>query len=175
MNIEQSAERVTIGKIVKTRGLRGEVKVLPLSDVPERFARLDAVEAAFPDGRVLSLEIEESREQNGAAYLSFAGYDSMDAAQMLVGCLLQVKQGMSPTLPDGVFYQYEILGAAVYTDSDEYLGQVTEILDTGGHDVYVVRHDEREYLLPATAEIVRQIDRDRRRIVVHPIAGLLDL
>ena len=175
MNIEQSAERVTIGKIVKTRGVRGEVKVLPLSDVPERFAQLDAVEAAFPDGRVLSLEIEELREQNGAAYLCFAGYDSMDAAQMLVGCLLQVKQGTSPTLPDGVFYQYEILGAAVYTDSDEYLGQVTEILDTGGHDVYVVRHDEREYLLPATAEIVRQIDRDRRRIVVHPIAGLLDL
>ena len=57
MNIEQSAERVTIGKIVKTRGVRGEVKVLPLSDIPERFAQLDAVEAAFPDGRVLSLEI----------------------------------------------------------------------------------------------------------------------
>jgi 16S rRNA processing protein RimM len=74
-----------------------------------------------------------------------------------------------------VFYHFEILGARVSTDEGRYLGIVTEILTTGAHDVYVVQGEQREYLIPATDDVVRQIDREHQTIIIHPLTGLLDL
>ena len=172
---EHRTEWITIGKIVKTRGIRGEVKVLPLTDIPDRFEHLDSVHVVLPDGRVQLLNIEGASYHRGCAFLCFEGYTSLEQAERLVGSSLAVDRKTSPKLPDGVYYHYEILDADVYTEQGEFLGKVTDILETGSHDVYVVRHEGKEYLIPSISEIVLTIDRELRKIIIRPIDGLLEL
>lgn len=168
------AERVAIGKILKPRGLRGEVKVLPLTDWDDRFERVDRVCVSLA-GEDTWLEIEQVRYHDPFVYVSFIGRTSREAIEDLLGKELLVDQADVPVLPEGVFYQFEILDAVVFTDDGQRLGSVIEILNTGAHDVYVVQGEKREYLIPATDEIVRQIDREKKTITIHPIEGLLEL
>jgi len=168
-------ERVTIGEILRPKGLQGEVKVLPLTDVPDRFGSLSHVFISLPNGEVLEEEIVDSKEYNGFEYVCFANRRSRESIEDLIGGLIQVEQSSVPELPDGVYYQFEILDAEVFTDDGQRLGTVVDILETGAHDVYIVRDGEREYMIPANQDTVRQIDREQGRIVIHPLEGLLDL
>ncbi len=170
---EHRTEWITIGKIVKTRGIRGEVKVLPLTDIPDRFEHLDSVHAILPDGRVQLLKLERARYHHGCAFLYFEEYTSVEQSERLVGSSLAVET--SPELPEGVYYHYEILDADVYTEQGEYLGKVTDIIETGSHDVYVARREDKEFLIPSIKEIVMTVDRELNKIIVRPIDGLLDL
>ena len=172
---ERRTEWITIGKIVKTRGIRGEVKVLPLTDIPDRFEQLESVHAVLPDGRVQQLNIEDASYHHGCVFLCFEGYTSVEQSERLVGSSLSVDRNTSPKLPEGVYYHYEILDADVYTEAGEYLGKVTDILETGSHDVYVARREEKEFLIPSTNEIVLSVDRELGKIIIRPINGLLDL
>ena len=168
-------ERVTIGKILRPRGVRGELKVLSLTDIPDRFESLNVVCAYAPKAEPRQLEIEHVAYYKGFVYIRFKGYDSIEKAQELVGAALQVDRAESPELPEGLYYHFEIIGAEVFTDEERYLGKVVDILETGASDVYVVRDGKQEYLIPSHPEVVTEIDRERRKIRVHPLEGLLDL
>ena len=168
-------ERITIGEILRPKGLKGEVKVLPLTDIPDRFGSLSHVHISLPNGQDTDEEIVYSREYNGFEYVYFADRTSRESVETLVGGAIQVGRASVPELPEGVYYQFEILDAEVFTDDGKRLGTVVDIMETGAHDIYVVQGAEREYLIPANQEIVRQIDREQGRIVVHPLEGLLDL
>ena len=170
-----SDERITIGEILRPKGLKGEVKVLPLTDIPDRFGSLSHVIISLPDGQDTDEEIVHSRAYKGFEYVHFAHRTSRESVEPLVGGAIQVKRSSVPELPEDVYYQFEILDADVFTDDGKRLGVVTDIMETGAHDVYVVQGDDREFLIPANQEIVRQIDRERGRIMVHPLEGLLDL
>jgi 16S rRNA processing protein RimM len=175
MNPTHAEERVTIGEIVKTRGVQGEVKVVLLTDIPDRFEHLQTVYIAMPQGQEMVVEIEATRYYKGFVYLCFAEFNSIEAVQSLIGGKIQVDQSSVPELAEGVYYHFEILDATVYTDDHRCLGTVVDILETGSHDVYVVQGTDREYLIPATEEIVINIDREKREIIIHPLEGLLDL
>lgn len=152
MKIETHDERVAIGKILKPRGVRGEVKVLSLTDIPDRFESLTTVSVQTPDSERRRLDIEQVNYYKGFVYLRFKGYDSFEKVHPLAGSLLQVERAESPELPEGQYYHFEILDAEVYTDDDRYLGKVVEILETGASDVYVVRDGKQEYLIPSHPE-----------------------
>jgi 16S rRNA processing protein RimM len=168
-------ERITIGKILKPKGLRGEVKILPLSDIPERFQHLKAVCVRQPDGQEVTLSIVDVRPYKGFVYLRFSERSSRESVMDLIDGEILVDSATAPELPDGVYYHFEILDSEVYTDEGQRLGVVVDILETGAHDVYVVQEEQREYLIPVTDDIVRQIDRTQKRITIHPLEGLLDL
>jgi 16S rRNA processing protein RimM len=168
-------ERVTIGKILKARGIQGEVKVLLLTDIPDRFEKLKSVYVQITKEYLPRVEIRHVRYYKNFAYLQFTGYNSIESVEQFIGCALQVDAEESPELPEGVYYHFEIIGSEVFTDDDRSLGRVTDILETGSYDVYIVRDGEREYLIPSTKEVVTQIDREKREIIVHPLEGLLDL
>ena len=93
----------------------------------------------------------------------------------LVDGEILVEPSAAPELPEGIYYHFEILDSEVYTDEGQRLGVVVDILKTGAHDVYVVQEGQREYFIPVTVDIVRQIDRMQKRITIHPLEGLLDL
>jgi 16S rRNA processing protein RimM len=169
------SELITIGQVLKPRGVRGEVKVLPLTDIPDRFEHLDVVYVPISPERVLSVAIEHVSYYKGFIYLRFQGRSSREAVLELIGHPVQIEQTTSPELPQGVYYHYEILDSEVYTEDNQYLGSVGDILETGAHDVYVVQGEEREYLIPATEEIVVKIEREKKRITIHPLEGLLEL
>ena len=175
MKTTHSNEPITIGKILKPRGLRGEVKVLSLTDIPDRFEHLKTVYVNTAQGQGVTVEIESVSSYKGFVYLRFRGKDSVEDVQSLIGGLLQVERSSVPELPEGVYYHFEIIDSVVYTDDNQRLGTVVDILETGGHDVYIVQGDDREYLIPATEEIVRHIDREKGIIIIHPLEGLLDL
>ncbi len=175
MNTTHQDEFVSIGKVLRARGLKGEVKVLPLTDIPDRFTQLDAVYVTITPEKVRRVAIEHVSYYKRFAYLRFQGCNSLAEIEEFIGKALQVKRAASPELPDGVYYHYEILDSEVYTEENQRLGTVIDIIETGAHDVYVVQGDEREYLIPVTRDIVTQIDREKRIIIVNPIEGLLDL
>jgi 16S rRNA processing protein RimM len=168
-------ERITIGEILRPKGLKGELKVLPLTDIPNRFSDLSRAIVALPNGQDVPVEVAASREYKGFAYICFAHRDSRESTEDLVGGLIQVERASVPELPDDVYYHFEILDAEVVTDEGERLGIVVDIMETGAHDVYVVQGDEKEYLIPANKETVREIDRQQGRVTIHSIEGLLDL
>jgi len=168
-----SDELLTIGKIVKPQGLQGEVKVLPLTDLPQRFDLLSQVQVLLADHRVLSLSIERVRYYKGFVYLKFKGYTSIAHVESLVGGLLQIERSEAVDLPEGHYLHFDIIGLTAYTEEGQKLGVVTDILSTGSNDVYVVKAQHDEYLIPATTEVIKKVDLTEKILVIHPLEGLL--
>jgi 16S rRNA processing protein RimM len=167
---------VAVARIVRTRGLRGELVADLLTDFPERFDDLDSVEAFLPDGRRERLEIEEHWFQRDRIVFKFAGYDSIESAKALVGGQLAVPEDERIKLSGGQFYDWELAGCEVESVAGEKLGRVHEVMRTGGVEMLVVGNDSgREFLIPMAEEICVAIDIERKLIRVDPPAGLLEL
>lgn len=166
----QSPTHLVVGRILAPWGYRGQVRAEILTDFPERFARLReiAVGEAYKPYRLLS-----ARLHKGGVILQLEGVDSPEKAAELRGKFLYVPISEAMPLPEGTYYQHQILGLEVYTTSGDLLGSVTEILETGANDVYVVRNGGREVLIPALADVV-EYDLEHHRLVVALPPGLLE-
>lgn len=165
---------ISVGRVIKPRGVRGEVKVESLTDFPERFEKLDRVYLTWPSGRVLECRVGSVRYIKGIPYLVFESYETPEKARQLCGSLIQIPEQEAMPIPDGSFYWFELIGMEVFTEDERRLGVIDEILRTGGNDVYVVKNGRKEYYIPATEEVIRQVDKARRRMVIHVIEGMLD-
>lgn len=165
---------ISIGEIVKPVGLHGEVKVFPLTDFPDRFNNMRDVIVRTKEGRTYQYQIEKARFRHPAVYIYFAGVTSLEEARTLVGGLIQAPEEERVPLPEGSYYQYELEGLDVYLEEGRYLGKVADIIQTGSNDVYVVRWEGKEFLIPALKSVVRNISLSERRMIIHPIEGLLD-
>lgn len=158
------------GKIVNTHGLRGEVKALAYVDSPDFF---DAVKTLYTDnGRTLKLK--NWRVSKGAVLLKFTGVDTVEAAEELKNQEISVKREDLPPLPEGRFYIADILGMEVITDAGRNLGKVVDVFKTGSNDVYTVRGDEGEFLIPVIDEVILSTSLAEKRIIIKPLKGLLD-
>ncbi len=149
------AEQIVIGKIVTPHGVRGDVRIIPLTDFPERFTCLKSV--SLDDGTVLC--IESVKEHNQLFILKFAGLNSRNDIEHLRGKLLKIPRSEAVKLSEGEYYTFDIVGLSVYDQSGQYLGIITEVLKTGSNDVYVLRQpDGRQLLIPALKKVVTAID-----------------
>jgi 16S rRNA processing protein RimM len=167
---------VAIGEIGRPHGVRGEVRVTPLTDHPERFARLR--ECLLWDearDRRLPCRIRTARAQGDALVVALAGYDSPEAVRALTGWLLAVPESEVLPAPEGHFYPWQLVGCRVLTEDGREIGSVLRIEGSGAQDLWVVGAAGREHLVPAVADIVREVDLDGRRIVIRPPEGLLEL
>jgi 16S rRNA processing protein RimM len=167
---------VAIGEIGRAYGLRGEVRVMPLTDDPSRFSRLDTYVLWDPrNGGRQPCRITGSRRQGDAVLVTVDGYDSPEAAKQLAGRLLAVPETEVLPLKEGQFYPWQLEGCRVSTEEGRDVGRVLRIEPAPGHDLWVVGDEEREHLIPAVAEIVREVDLKQGRVVIRPPEGLLDL
>jgi len=167
---------VAIGRVVKAQGLGGEVKLLPLTDDLDRFQTLDGCYVLSPDLNVGEFRrIEAVRMQGGLPVIKLEGSDEIGAASRLVGRLLAVREDAVAPLRPGTFYAWQVVGCRVVTEDGTEVGMVSDIEYGNGQDLWVVRHGEREHLIPAVAEIVVSVDPDAKEIVIKPPEGLLDL
>lgn len=168
---------IAIGEIVATQGNKGEVRVYPLTDFPDRFTTLKELTWQKRNA-TLRLVLEKARRHKNMVVLKFSGYNDITAAETLVGGTLNIDRQETVKLPPGHYYFYEIIGLAVFTGAGEYLGQVSEVLRTGGNDVYVVRAEAapgkqaREILLPAIKDVVKTIDPAAGKMMVELLKGL---
>ena len=162
---------VAVGRITKAHGVRGEVSVLPLSDVEDRFAAASRLYASESEERPLT--VAASRPNRGRLLVRFEEVPDRTRAEALAGAYLFVPAGASPSLPDGSFWPHELIGADVVTENGRSLGVLTEIVRTSANDVWVARDDAgNESLVPALREVVAEVDAGAHRVVVREIPGL---
>ncbi len=175
-NSNASEEDVVIARIARARGIRGEVACDIETDFPERFDSLDRVTVWMPTGTRIQLAVEDHWFHKGRVVLKFEGYDTMTAAEQLVGGRLVVAESDRAILDQDEFFEYEIVGAEVFTTDGISLGLVVRVMRTGGADLLVVESGaKRELLIPFADDICTEVDVDNRRITVNPPDGLLDL
>jgi len=186
MNPRVSSEYdVQVGRILGPHALRGMVRVLVLSDVPDRHRTLKQVmargpghpgSASGPSGtsgptreQLLTIERAQPAKQ-GLWLVRFAGVEDRTAAEKLKGAELFIRTEDLPPLPEGRYYIHEIVGLRVVTVDGRELGPVTEVLRTGANDVYVTAAG----LLPATDEVIKAIDLAAGTMRVDPLPGMID-
>lgn len=178
MPMQNETEWATIGKIVALFGVRGELKVLPLTDIPDRFTSLKAVHVSTDvnTNTYKRYTITSVRPYKGEMLLvKLEGITSANDAESLRGQSLWIPESELAQLPPDSYYQHDILGLKVYTLSNHEVGQIVDLFPTGGNDVYVVRTPERkEVMIPAIKTVVRQIDVLRGVMYIDPLPGLLD-
>lgn len=163
---------VAVGRILKTYGLRGWVKLEALTTNPRRFRKGNTfiLEGETAEERLV---LEEAKEVQGALTAKFQGLENREQAAALVGKLLFVTARELGESPQDSFWEHQLLGLEVITMDGDRLGEVVEVMETGANDVLVVEGD-REYLIPMIAEVVKEIDLDSGTIMVKPLPGLLE-
>ncbi|MEW6182585.1 MAG: ribosome maturation factor RimM [Bacillota bacterium] len=163
---------IAIGEIVAPHGHRGTVRVLPLTDFPERFSGMSTV-TVFKDGQCRKYTVESAERHKRFVLLKLAEVKDMNAAELLRGTLIKVPREEAAPLPDGSYYIFDVIGLEVWAEDGSRLGTISEVFQTGANDVYSIRlTDGREILIPALKEVVLEIDVPGRRMVVRLPAGL---
>jgi 16S rRNA processing protein RimM len=160
---------VAVGRVGRPHGIRGEVGVLVLSEVPGRFDPGEAV--WLEDGRRLT--VEASKPHRGGLLVKFREVADRTQAELLRSALLVVPESMSPELPEGSWWDHRIQGCAVETDTGRHLGTVQEVIHTAANDVWsAVDEHGTETLIPVLKDVLVSVDVDHKRIVVREIRGL---
>ena len=161
-------DEVVVGRLVGAWGLRGEVKVQPHTDNPER---LSVGSRVFLSGRPTTIERSTTTKAGLRLKLDLAG--DRTQAEALRGSLLTIPRTEVAPLPDGSYYHFQVIDMEVLSEEGQPMGKVAEILTTGSNDVYVVKAPGRkDVLVPAIADIVLKIDPDQNRMVVRLPEGL---
>lgn len=163
-----------VGVISSTHGVRGEVKVFPTTDDVQRFKKLK--EVLLDTGKEkLPLEIQGVKFFKQFAILKFKGYDNINDIEKYKGKELWVTRENAVPLEENEYYIADLIGLTVISDEDEELGTLTDVLQTGANDVYVVKlKNGKEGLFPAIADCVQSVDIEKGTMVVHVMEGLLD-
>jgi 16S rRNA processing protein RimM len=170
-------DAILIGVVARTHGNRGEVVVNPETDFPEeRFQQGAQLMARGRDGVDSTLEVATMRMHQGRPVILFTGIGSMNDAELLAGTELRVAEdNLDETLlDDGAFYQRDLIGCAVVTESGEAIGEVAAVEGKPGAMRLVVRSRRNEVLIPLADEICT-VDLEAKRITVRPPEGLLEL
>ena len=169
-----SEKMITIGIITKSQGNKGEVRVLPLTDFPERFEILDKV-FLVKTNRKIEKEIESLRFHKGFVIIKFTDINDINSAEEIRDFEIRIPEEEILPLKENEYYINQLIGFEVMTVEGKLLGNVSDILITGGVDVLVVNGEEKEYMIPAALELITEVNEREKRITVKPIPGLLEL
>ncbi|MBK9945851.1 MAG: 16S rRNA processing protein RimM [Nitrospira sp.] len=167
-------ETVTVGRIERPFGVRGEVKVRPLSDVPGRLEGLTHVSLLATNGRTLETGVTHVRRAGTSFILGLSAFTTPEEAGLWRGGLIQTVRGAIPALPSGQYYECDLVGLAVQTESGGSLGAVEAIWELPCNSLIVVRDGSKEVLIPAAKEFVLAVDLIARIMTVRLIDGLGD-
>jgi 16S rRNA processing protein RimM len=165
---------VMIGEILRSHGVRGVVKIRATTDDPARFFLLKKVLLERNTASLGEFAIERVQPRPKDVLVKFYGIDDYDQAEKLRGAAVMIPRQECLPKGEGEFYQFEIVGLPVYTTAGTHLGEVAEIYALPANDVWVIRKEGQEALIPAIKPVVQTVDLINQRIVVAPIPGLLD-
>ncbi len=163
---------LAIGQVARAHGLRGEISVTVLTEFPERFETTEWVYLGNAQ-EATAYRLESYRWHRQNVLLTLAGVTDRTEAEKLRAQYVQVPVEEAVPLPEGSYYQYQLIDLEVVTTANEVLGTLTHVLETGANDVYVVKQGDREILLPAIPDVIKSIDLDKGRMVVELLEGLI--
>lgn len=171
--MDHSAEPqfIMIGEVVRPHGVRGEVRIEPLTDLLERFEWLERIYIGEPPQPV---DVESVRFHQGTVLLKFSGDDDRDAAEARRGQKLYVPEDEAIPLEEGEYFIHDLIGLEAYDEAGISLGKLVEVLETGANNVFVIKGTAGEILLPDIPDVIREIDFDAGRLIVALMPGLGD-
>ncbi len=164
-----------IGKIVGVHGLTGTFKIQSYAESLDIFKAGTIVTARTPDGSENGYEIDWIKPHSRGALLALKGVTHRDQAKTLLGSDLHIEKAALPELEADAFFWFDLIGLNVFASDGRYLGRLDAIIETGAHDVYVVKNDRKEILIPALKSVVRDIDIEAKVMRVELPDGLEDL
>ncbi len=163
-----------IGKIVNARGVKGELKVIPLTDDALRYEKLDWVYVER-NGYLEKYNIDHVRFANPFVLLKLKGIDNIDAAEKLKESFIMIDRQHAIQLPQNSWFICDIIGCSVILEDGSVLGEVTDVLQTGSNDVYVVKNEvKKDVLIPAIKSVVKDVNIESKIIRVSLPEGLID-
>ena len=165
---------IIIGKTFNTHGLKGALKVFPLTDDPSRFTKLKRVILVTEEGTEKTCTLSSVRVEKRQAILTFEEITTVEEAQNYTHAWVKIPVSETLPLAENQFYHFELIGLSVYLDNGAYLGRLEEILETGSNDVFIVRRDHREHLIPALRDVIKEVDIKEKRMTVHHLEGLIE-
>lgn len=154
---------ITVGKIINTHGIKGEIKILPSTDDLKRFKKLKEV---YIDNN--SVKVNGCKLQPKKVILKIEGIDSIEEAQRLKNKYVRVKREDAVVLPSDTYYEADIIGCEVYDKNEEKLGTIDEVIHTGSNDVYWIK-GKKEILIPALKQIIIDVDIENKKIIIKPL------
>jgi 16S rRNA processing protein RimM len=166
---------IAIARIVRPRGNRGEVLADLHTVFPGRFEQLEEIWLEYPDQRRERRLLENSWQHHGRVVLKLSGTNSIAEAKALVGVWVEVEVDQAVSLPDGTYFDHDLIGCTIYSAHGEELGAVSDILHIPGNDQLVVQGKRQEVLIPARSDICTDVSVERKRITVDLPEGLIDL
>ncbi len=164
-------EYLEAGKIVTTHGIRGEVKVMPYTDVPELLCEFDRL---FIGKAHEEIGVERARVFKSTVIMKLEGVDTPEAAEKLRNKLLYMHRD-DLELDEDTYFIQDLIGMEVSdADTGEVYGKLADVMQTGANDVYVIKGENREYLVPAIADVIVSTDTGSGRMTIRPLPGLFD-
>lgn len=164
-------EFLEAGKIVNTHGIRGEVKIMPYCDSPELLAEFDRL---FMGKNRDEINILNARVSKNMVIAKIEGVNTPEEAEKLRNKMLYMHRD-DLELDENTFFIQDLIGMTVKdADSDRVYGEISDVLQTGANDVYVIKGNDRDYLVPAIPDVVISTDLDENLMVIRPLEGLFD-
>jgi len=169
-------EYLQIGKIVNTHGTKGEVKVMPLTNDIRRYDKLKSLFLnADENNNRQKLTIESVRYDKNLVFIKFTGIDDMEGGKRLKNFYLEIDKKDAVKLPKDSFFIFELINMKVFDEQHNFLGILTDIIETGSNDCYSIKPPEgREYLIPALKSVVMKVDIANNEMTVKIPDGLFD-
>ena len=166
-------EYFEVGQIVNTFGIKGFVKVKPFTDDMERFNELTDVFIEKKNEKI-NLHIDEVKYKQTVVLVKFKGIDDINEAEKLRGLYLKIKRENARKLPKDTYFIADLIGVNVYTEEGLLLGKVEDIYNNKSNDMYVIKNElGKQIILPGIKEVIKQIDVENEKIIVHLIDGLI--
>ena len=160
---------IPVGRVTRTHGLKGELKFFPTDQedlAVQNDQKILLGEATF--------KINSVRGAKSPFIIKFEGVDSIEAAQSLTGQEVLVAREDFESLPEGEYYRFEIEGLKVFDDTGKYYGIVEVVIATGSNDVFAVRGEGKEWLVPMIDSVVQTIDIEKGKLIFHCVEGLFE-
>ena len=163
-----------IGQIVNTFGIKGQVKIVPFTDDITRFDELKEIYVEKKNELKL-FQIEQVNYKKNMVILKLKGIETVEEAEKLRNCYLKIDRKDAKKLPKDTYFIVDLLGLDVYTDEGKLLGKVDDIYNAGSSDIYVVKDElGKQILLPAIKDVLKEVDLENKKIIVHLIKVLVD-
>lgn len=164
-----------IGQIVNTQGIKGELRVYPLTDYKERFEELRWV--YIGDNLNDKFYINSVRYKNNLVILKLRGINDINSAEQYKNQYLVIDKKNARDLPEDTYFIADLIGLEVYTEQDELIGKIKDVIQSGANDLYEITladNSEKIVLIPAVAEFIKKVDLIKKRITVKLIEGLIE-
>lgn len=165
-------DKTLVGKIINTHGIKGNVKIYPYTDDPERFKDLDYL--LIGDG-FKELKIADMFIQKGFVYVRFEGYEDINKILDFINSNVYIYDKDRVKLPEDRYFISDIVNMEVHDMEGKLIGKVTDVIENLANDLYQVQKpDGKIFYLPARKEFIKEINVKQKVIIIDPIEGLLD-